>query len=161
MANDDLTKTLKDLKNAQVSLVESEKMASLGQLTAGVAHEINNPINFVSSNVNPLIRDFKDINEFISNILSKTEEKEQIVSEEVKKLYEELDIDFTIAEISELLNGIKEGADRTAEIVKGLKNFSRLDEAAFKTVNLEEGLDSILILLRSNMKGEIDIVKNY
>lgn len=159
--NDNLSTALYDLKNTQVSLVESEKMASLGQLTAGVAHEINNPINFVSSNVNPLIRDFGDINEFIETLLNSANEDETVKSEKIKGLYTDLDISYTQQEISELLQGIKEGANRTAEIVKGLKNFSRLDESAFKTANLEEGLDSTLILLRSNMKGEITLTKEY
>lgn len=160
-ANEELSDALTDLKNTQVSLVESEKMASLGQLTAGVAHEINNPINFVSSNVNPLIRDFEDVREFIGTILEKAQKNEHVDSTEISNLFEELDIAYTQQEISDLLQGIKEGANRTAEIVKGLKNFSRLDEAAFKTANLEEGLDSTLILLRSNMKGEISLIKDY
>jgi signal transduction histidine kinase len=159
--NDDLSSALHELKTTQVSLVESEKMASLGQLTAGVAHEINNPINFVSSNVNPLIRDFGDVKEFIDTLLENAKKEEKVDSVKINSLYEELDIAYTQQEISELLQGIKEGANRTAEIVKGLKNFSRLDEAAFKTANLEEGLDSTLILLRSNMKGEISLIKEY
>ena len=160
-ANQGLSKALEDLKNTQVSLVESEKMASLGQLTAGVAHEINNPINFVSSNVRPLIRDFEDINSFISSLLNKAKDNQSISADVVKSLHKELDIEYTQKEINDLLIGIQEGANRTAEIVKGLKNFSRLDESDFKTADIEEGLDSTLILLRSNMRGEIDLEKDY
>jgi len=160
-ANHGLNKALDDLKSTQVSLVESEKMASLGQLTAGVAHEINNPINFVSSNVRPLMRDFEDINTFISDLLKKAEKEEVIPAEMVRSLHKELDIEYTQKEINDLLVGIQEGANRTAEIVKGLKNFSRLDESDFKTADIEEGLDSTLILLRSNMRGEIDLEKEY
>lgn len=160
-ANKEINLAMDNLKNTQVSLVESEKMASLGQLTAGVAHEINNPINFVSSNVKPLIRDFDDINSFISNLLEKSQEGDSIPSELVTRLHKDLDIAYTQKEIRDLLTGIQEGANRTAEIVRGLKNFSRLDEADFKTADIEDGLDSTLILLRSNLKGEIELLKDY
>jgi len=160
-ANGVLTTTLTDLKSAQVSLVESEKMASLGQLTAGVAHEINNPINFVSSNVKPLIRDFSDLREFMEAFKTQHKSEKGVDGEDLIKLYRKLDLDYTLNEIGQLLNGVQEGANRTAEIVKGLKNFSRLDEAEFKTANIEEGLDSTLILLRSNLKGQIKIIKDY
>jgi len=160
-ANEELKTTLTDLKSAQVSLVESEKMASLGQLTAGVAHEINNPINFVSSNVKPLIRDFQDLEEFMNAFKIQHNSEEGVDGEALIKLYRKLDLDYTLNEIGQLLSGVQEGANRTAEIVKGLKNFSRLDEAEFKTASIEEGLDSTLILLRSNLKGQIKIVKDY
>ncbi len=159
--NQVLNNTLTDLTNTQVSLVESEKMASLGQLTAGVAHEINNPINFVSSNVKPLIRDFEDISTFLNEFLTQHKSEEGLQGDKLMNLYKKLDIEYSQQEIGQLLSGIQEGANRTAEIVRGLKNFSRLDEADFKTASIEEGLDSTLILLRSNLKGEIVIEKQY
>src|SRR6185436_21172588 len=100
------------LQQTQQQLVQSEKMASLGQLTAGVAHEINNPINFVSANVNPLKRNFTELVDLIKN----------------KKEFSDDELNYTISESYQLLTGIEEGSRRTAEIVKGLRNFSRLDE---------------------------------
>lgn len=157
----DLTLAIKNLKDTQSQLVNAEKMASLGQLTAGIAHEINNPINFVSSSIKPLKRDIGDL----LNILSKYEEvNEGNINEkvfEINQLKSDLDIEYVKEEINSLLKGIDDGASRTAEIVKGLKTFSRIDETDLKRVDLNEGLDSTLILLNSIMFGKIQIVKNY
>ena len=160
--NAELTQTLIELKEAEGQLIEAEKMASLGQLTAGIAHEINNPINFVTSNVNPLRRDIGLLIETIETIekvslstLSQAEKQQQI--EEYK---EEIDFDYLKMEIGHLIKGIDEGASRTAEIVKGLRIFSRLDEDDLKKANIEEGLDSTLIIV-NNLFGKIVLEKNY
>lgn len=162
-ANEGLSLTLENLKQTQTQLVESEKMASLGQLTAGIAHEINNPINFVTSNVAPLKRDVAmvfDTIEFIENIahsdLSKEDKKSKI--EEYK---EELDYDYLKIEISHLLKGIYEGSSRTAEIVKGLRIFSRVDENDLKRADINEGIDSTLIIANNQLNGTIKVVKDY
>lgn len=162
-SNQELNKTLDDLKQAQSQLVESEKMASLGQLTAGIAHEINNPINFVTANINPLKRDIDMMFEafaFIEDIsiqdIPADEKQKQI--EEYK---EEQDFDYTIVEIGHLLKGIHEGASRTAEIVKGLKIFSRLDEDDLKRADMNEGLDSTLIIANNLLNNHIKITKEY
>ena len=126
----------KQLKEAQSQIVQSEKMASLGQLTAGVAHEINNPINFVLSNVNPLTRDIDDMIEFINQEPSK-------VSEDLK---------YSITESRQLLEGITDGAKRIAEIVSGLRSFSRLSETEKKKVNLNDGINSCLLLVGNHLK---------
>lgn len=147
--NEELTNTLADLKNTQSQLVSVEKMASLGQLTAGIAHEINNPINFVSANVKPLKLDINDVLELIKkyeSIDSKNSEEKLKEIEEYKKT---IDYEYLKKEMAELLSGIEEGAKRTTEIVKGLKNFSRLDESDLKTVNINEGIESTLVLLRN------------
>lgn len=162
-ANTELNQTLIDLKEAEGQLVEAEKMASLGQLTAGIAHEINNPINFVTSNVTPLNRDVDILINFISEIekiglsdLPVEEKKKQI--EEQK---EEFDYDYLKMEISQLLKGIREGALRTSEIVKGLKVFSRLDEDDLKKANINDGLDSTLIIVNNLLSNKIKLEKSY
>lgn len=160
--NEELSTTLTDLKETQSQLVDAEKMASLGQLTAGIAHEINNPINFVVSNVNPLKRDIQDIMEVLTkyaDIEDETGLNEKL--QEIRELKEDLDLDFVIEEINMLLKGIDDGANRTAEIVKSLRTFSRLDETDLKQADINEGLDSTLLLLNNSLHDNIEIVKEY
>jgi signal transduction histidine kinase len=147
--NEELTTTLADLKNTQSQLVSVEKMASLGQLTAGIAHEINNPINFVSANVKPLKLDINDVLQLIEKYESVDPRNSEAKLKEIEEYKKEIDYDYLKKEMAELLSGIEEGAKRTTEIVKGLKNFSRLDESDLKTVNINEGIESTLVLLRN------------
>ncbi len=161
-SNIDLNNALDDLKNAQTKLVDAEKMASLGQLTAGIAHEINNPINFVSSNIIPLRRDIDDIIDLLNKIENIIKEKSlDNEFEEAKKFKKEIDYDYLIHEIDVLLKGMSDGAGRTVEIVKGLKSFSRLDESDLKFANVNEGLDSTIIILNSTFKGKVAVVKEF
>jgi two-component system NtrC family sensor kinase len=158
----ELEQTLKNLKDTQTQLVNQEKMASLGQLTAGIAHEINNPINFVSSNISPLKRDIKDILELMYLYREKGElEFSEESKSEVKDLEEDLELDYLLDEVNQLLAGMEDGAKRTVEIVRGLKLFSRIDEQDVKEVDIHDGLDSTLILLNSSMAGRINIKKEY
>ncbi|PWG82490.1 sensor histidine kinase [Pararcticibacter amylolyticus] len=162
-SNEELNVTLENLKQAQSQLVESEKMASLGQLTAGIAHEINNPINFVTSNVNPLKRDFDLLLETITQ-LENTALSEDSIPEKQKsidELKEELDFDYLKIEISHLLKGIHEGASRTAEIVKGLRIFSRVDEDDLKSADVIAGLESTLVIINNLLNNRIRIIKKY
>lgn len=159
-SNEDLSTAMNQLKEAQSQLVSAEKMASLGQLTAGIAHEINNPINFIASNVKPLRQDIEDVLKLV-NFYSEISPGQDVDSklEEAIKLKKELDIDYSIEEIDSLLKAIDEGAIRTAEIVKGLRNFSRLDETDLKTANINDGIESTLALLKSDFNGIITVVK--
>ncbi len=161
-SNEALEKTLSELKDAQSQLVESEKMAGLGQLTAGIAHEINNPINFVTANIKPLQLDIDDLNEIISKygkLDPENDIKAQLSS--IEKFKKQIDLDFVQTEIKGLLSGIDEGAKRTAEIIRSLKNFSRLDESDTKPINLNEGIDSTFVLLRSTFPANLKVIKNY
>lgn len=158
----ELEQILHDLQQTQTQLVEQEKMASLGQLTAGIAHEINNPINFVSSNVAPLKRDIKDILELVEAYREKGKlEFSKNTLQELQSLEEDLEFEYLLQEINQLLHGMEDGAKRTVEIVKGLKLFSRVDEQDVKKVDLHDGINSTLILLNSSMGGRIEIIKEY
>lgn len=159
--NEALELTLDELKEAQTQLVEQEKMASLGQLTAGVAHEINNPITFVSGNITPLKRDISEMMDILRGYEEEVESQGLTEKfERIAKLKDKLDYEFLIQEIKQLLEGISEGAERTAEIVRGLRNFSRLDEDVLKLANVNQGIESTLLLLRSELKDRIEIVKD-
>jgi len=162
-SNTTLHATLENLKQAQTQLVESEKMASLGQLTAGIAHEINNPINFVTSNINPLKRDVNQLLEALEKIevigLSDAPADEK--QKEIEEYKEELDFDYLKMEIGHLLKGINEGASRTAEIVKGLKIFSRVDEDDLKKADINEGLESTLVIANNLISNKVKVVKNF
>jgi two-component system, NtrC family, sensor kinase len=153
----ELNKAIENLKQTQSQLVESEKMASLGQLTAGIAHEINNPINFVSSNVFPLKQDIEDL----KSILNKYEEITESVDlnnklNEINQLKDELDYHLLLEELDTIIHGIEDGAKRTAEIVSGLRNFSRLDESEFQSANVNDCITTTLKIIQTKI-GDIKI----
>jgi two-component system NtrC family sensor kinase len=157
--NEELNSTLENLKQTQTQLVESEKMASLGQLTAGIAHEINNPINFVTSNINPLKRDIEMVLEAMLAIekFGVSDASNADKQKQIQDYKEELDFDYLTLEIRHLINGINEGATRTAEIVKGLRFFSRLDEDDLKRADINEGLKSTLVIAKNLLNNNIKI----
>ncbi len=156
--NEELNVTLTYLKDTQTQLVNAEKMASLGQLTAGIAHEINNPINFVSANLKPLKTDISEIFEVVNryeNLSPDAQIAEKL--KDIEKFKKQIDLDYLRQEVSTLLAGIEDGAKRTAEIVSGLKNFSRLDESDLKDANINEGIESTLVILRSSVQKNIEV----
>lgn len=163
-SNTSLSSALQDLQDAQIQLVEAEKMASLGQLTAGIAHEINNPINFVKSNIKPLQLDIRDLVEVIdaySELHTTPEAQIGAKLGQIESLKKQIDLQYVRSEIENLVKGIQDGAERTAEIVMGLRNFSRLDESEVKVVNVHEGLDSTLVLLKNNVPSNVTITRDF
>lgn len=142
-----------ELKNTQARLVHTAKMASLGQLVAGIAHELNNPIGFIYSNMSHL-RDYSDK-------LVKIIESGNAKPESLAVAKEELDFDYIVKDMPRLISSCEEGARRTRDIVLGLRNFSRLDEAKIKRVNLSEGIENTLRLLAGELKNRIKVVENF
>ncbi|WP_118974865.1 sensor histidine kinase [Taibaiella koreensis] len=160
--NQEIATTLADLQQTQMQLVEAEKMASLGQLTAGIAHEINNPINFVTGNIGPLKRDVDVLFQLINlqEELSTRNISDDEKMQEANRFKEEQDFDYLKTEIGHLLRGINEGATRTAEIVRSLRIFSRLDEAELKLADINEGLESTIVIV-NNLLGHTKVIKHY
>lgn len=160
--NQELEQTLSQLKSAQSKLVESEKMASLGQLTAGIAHEINNPINFVKGNVGPLKRDFQEIRELFTRLdqLMPGEKLAQNLLA-LQTYCEEIDAPYLFEEMALLLDGIEEGAQRTKQIVDGLQIFSRSDTDSFRMADVHQGLESTLTLLSNSLKQRVQVHRSY
>ena len=150
------------LKQTQLKLLQTEKMSSLSQLVAGVAHEINNPVSFIQGNLEPA-QDYVD--SLIALVRSYQAEYLE-ASEELQYAVREADVDYIQADFPRLLNSMKTGADRITAIVRSLRTFSRLDESETKSANLHEGLDSALLLLTSQLcatahRPEIEIVRGY
>ncbi|WP_071188979.1 ATP-binding protein [Trichormus sp. NMC-1] len=160
--NIQLQQTLQELQQTQVQLIQTEKMSSLGQLVAGVAHEINNPVNFISGNLIH-IREYSQI---LLTLVKRYQQEYSNYNPEINILIEEIELDFIIDDLPKTLSSMEVGAERIREIVLSLRNFSRLDEAEMKPVNIHEGIDSTLLILQDILKGqhkkqEIAIIKKY
>ncbi len=158
----DLERTLTELQSTQAHLIQSEKMSSVGQLVAGVAHEINNPTSFIYSNILPA-------NEYINDLLLLIELYQEHYPNPVKVIEEQIeaiDLEFLMADLPKLLSSMKMGADRIKQIVLSLRNFSRMDEAECKAVDIHLGIDSTLVILEHRLKAQhnrpaIEIIKEY
>ncbi|MBW4538025.1 MAG: GAF domain-containing protein [Myxacorys chilensis ATA2-1-KO14] len=158
----ELAQALAELKDSQLRLIQGEKMASLGQLVAGVAHEINNPVNFISGNLGHLDEYFQTILELI-DLYQKHVPNPSI---EIQDLIDDFDLDFVRQDSLKLLRSMQSGAERICEIVLSLRNFSRLDEAQRKFVNIHDGIDSTLLILQHRLNSTsarpaIQIIKQY
>jgi len=144
-----VSEALQKLQQTQAQLVQQEKMSSLGQLVAGVAHEINNPVNFIDGNIAPTTNYIQGLLELLQLYRTCCPETD----ERIQALEAELDLPFLIEDLLKILSSMKMGTTRIKEIVRSLRNFSRLDEAEVKPVDLHEGIDNTLIILKSRLKG--------
>ena len=156
------TVAIEELKQTQAQLIQTEKMSSLGQLVAGVAHEINNPVNFIYGNL-------KYADEYIQNLLGLVELYQNTSTNSdtyIEEYIEEIELEFLKVDLPKLFYSMKEGANRIRDIVLSLKNFSRSDEAGMKLADLHEGIESTLLILQHRLKGKpdkptIQVVKRY
>ena len=158
----EVSKAYEDLQKMQIKLIQSEKMSGLGQLAAGIAHEINNPINFIAGNLG-------HAQEYAHNLLKIIhlyQEDYVKPTPRIQAAIDEIELEFLEEDFIKILNSINLGTQRIQEIVKSMRIFSRVDEAEVKTVNIHEGIDSTLTLLHHRLKAkpdhpEIELIKEY
>jgi len=148
-------------KELQGELVQSRKMVSIGQLTAGVAHEISNPLNFISNGIEILQRDVDDFRQVMDKYGEIAHHNVDQKLQEIEEFKQEISLDEVSEEIDYMFNGMKDGTSRVEEIVNTLKNFSRLDESDYKLADIHMGLDSTLTLLKYKLNNEIKIDRKY
>lgn len=158
----ELKTALSELRRTQMQVIQSEKMSSLGQLVAGVAHEINNPVNFIHGN----LAHVQGYSQDLLHILELYQQHHPNPDAEIQDEIEEADLEFIQADLPKMLASMRLGTDRIRQIVLSLRNFSRMDEAEMKAVNIHEGIDSTLTILNNRLKAsskrpEIEIVRKY
>ncbi len=153
----ELSQALENLQQTQSQLIQTEKMSSLGQMVAGVAHEINNPVNFIYGNI-------RHVNSYVDDLLAllKLYQEEHIdVSPKILEEIENIDLEFVTDDLPKTLSSMKIGAQRIRDIVLSLRNFSRLDEAEAKAIDIHEGIENTLLLLNHQIKKGIEVVRQY
>jgi predicted ATPase/signal transduction histidine kinase len=160
--NQHLQQTLQELQRTQTQLVQSEKMSSLGQMVAGIAHEINNPINFIHGNIAHASEYVNDLLDLLAVYQQQWPNPSELVEEKAA----EIDVDFLAKDLPKILDSMKVGSSRIRNIVLGLRNFSRLDESEMKAVDIHEGIDNTLMILQHRLKEksdslEIEVIKEY
>ncbi len=158
---EELRRANQNLKTTQATLIQSAKMISLGQIVAGVAHELNNPIGFIYSNMHHLSDYLVKIRELVK---AYRESREKLSPEDrahLEKTEKDLEIDYILKDMEDLTLSCVEGAKRTKEIVLGLRTFSRMDESSFRDVDIHEGLRSTLKLLVTDMKGRVTVHEEF
>jgi signal transduction histidine kinase len=161
-SNQRLRQTLEQLRKTQSQLIQTEKMSSLGQLVAGVAHEINNPVNFIHANLPHINRDVEEL----LNLLSLYQQYYPEPVPAIQQLAEDIDVDFIAEDLPKILSSMNVGTERIHQIVRLLQNFSRLDQAEKKSVDIHEGIDNTLLLLQHRLKAtgerpDIEVIKEY
>jgi PAS domain S-box-containing protein len=159
---DQLQQAYEQLQHTQIQLVHSEKMSSLGQMVAGIAHEINNPATFINGNISHTYNYFDDLIELLNLYQHCYPEPETQISEKIQ----EIDLEFLKEDLPKMLNSMKIGVERISKIVLSLRNFARLDEAEMKFADIHEGIDSTLLILQhrlnlNSQENRIEIVKKY
>ncbi|MDA3927714.1 MAG: ATP-binding protein, partial [Prolixibacteraceae bacterium] len=154
--------TITKLHETQTQLVASEKMASLGVLTAGIAHEINNPVNFIYTGINSLKNDYNDLLPLLDTIqVCSYETDYAFLKNKILELKSDIDYEEILEIIPQTIEDIHIGAERAADIIRGLRNFSRIDKDNIQDFDVHEGIDSALLLLQNKFKNHIKIEKNY
>jgi PAS domain S-box-containing protein len=158
----ELRKALIELKRTQAQLIQAEKMSSLGQMVAGVAHEINNPVSFIYGNLTPAREYFQDL----TNLIELYQKNYPNSVPEIQEFIEEIDLEFLKEDWLQLIHSMQVGAERIEQTVVALKSFSRLDESELKPVNIHEGIDNTLLILHHRLRAvgtqsEIEVIKNY
>ena len=158
----DLEQTLKNLQQTQAQLIQSEKMSAVGQLVAGIAHEINNPITFIHSNLQPTENYVKDLLMLLELYQQEYPEKNSVIQAKI----EEIELEFIGEDLSNILQSMKAGSERIKQIILSLRNFSRLDESDMKAVDLHTGIESTLLILqnrfqKSDNQPKIEVIKEY